>query len=536
MKYFCCPGAEKAEGAYLLLVFGKTYELFGNVSLGDSARLDSSGVEILEIEGEPLAIHAESASWSFLSPGELDHFRKIDNLPFGEWKQAWPGYAASSALDFAAHLYRRGLISIDGQRAVDSAMFHESANYDEGNLVELLLTERCNLACPYCLAGANSSMPSMNWEIGKKTIDLAFGMTGSRTLAFEFAGGEPFLQFVLMQRLTDYILNHPFRLGRKLFLSVQTNATILNAERVEWLKQNDIRVGISVDGVASSQNLGRPQVNGKPSFPLLMNGIELLQKHGVSFGALVVLNRHNADSPEQLAEFLLRNRIHGFRLNPVVYIGDARKNWNQVGLTQEEVIAYVRRMIRHIAAERHMLLEDNVRSMLDFLTSKQRRTRCMRSMCGAGDTFQAVAANGDIYPCGRGTQSPGLKLGNIFDEGLKSLSEPAMGNEFIRQIRERRPHLLEDCRVCQYRQMCQSGCSAQAYERHGNIYRKTPECSFYKTLYPYLMRWLSFDAAAFEALNQSNYFNQQGVRVDHDFAGAPRVMEQVQPWMPAQRA
>lgn len=37
------------------------------------------------------------------------------------------------------------------------------------------------------------------------------------------------------------------------------------------------------------------------------------------------------------------------------------------------------------------------------------------------------------------------------------------------------------------------------------------------------MRWLSFDAAAFEALDRSNYFGLQGLRVDHDFAGAVPV-------------
>jgi len=535
MRYFCRPSVEQAEGGYIPQTFGKVFEPFGGVSLGPNAVLDTDGTGILEIEGEPLAIHAESSSWSFLSAGELAAFQRMKGLRFDELRRSWPGQARASASDFTAHLYRRGLISINGHRAVDAAMFHESANYNEGNLVELLLTEKCNLACPYCLAGANKSMPTMDWEIGKKAVDLAFGMMNTRTLAFEFAGGEPFLQFALMKRLTEYIRNHPFRLGRTLFLSVQTNATLINDERAAWLKENDIRAGISVDGGAAAQNKSRPQVNGRPSFPLLMNGIETLKKHGVSFGALVVLNRYNSGPPGELIEFLLANRIHGFRLNPVVFIGDARKNWNEVGLTQSEVLAYFQSMIRSIASNGHLLLEDNVRSMLDFLTSKQRRTRCMRSQCGAGDTFQAVAANGDIYPCGRGTQSPGLKLGNIFDEGLRSLDEPGSRNSVIGEIRERRPHKMEECRSCDYRQLCQSGCSAQAWERHGSVMHRTPECSFYKTMYPYLMRWLSFDGQAFDALNRCSYFGNQGVRVDHDFAGAPAMPPPPNQWTAAQR-
>ncbi len=261
MRYFCRPRVELAEQDYIPAAFGKRYEPFGGVSIGPDALLDTQGVEILEIDGEPLAIHPESVSWSFLSAGELNFYRLLKKLPFGRLSYLWPADAASSATDFVAHLYRRGLVSITGRIAVDEAMFDDSANYNEGNLIELLLTERCNLACPYCLAGANKSMPSMNWEIASKAVDLAMAMTQSDTLAFEFAGGEPFLRFALMKQVTSYIRNHRGLGGRRLFLSVQTNATLLNDERVRWLKENDIRVGISVEGKAEAQNLGRPQAN-----------------------------------------------------------------------------------------------------------------------------------------------------------------------------------------------------------------------------------------------------------------------------------
>jgi radical SAM protein with 4Fe4S-binding SPASM domain len=518
MKYFCRPSREAAEASYIPPAFGKTYEPFGTVSIGPDSVIGTDGVDLVELGGEWLAIHPETASWAFLSRGELDAFSRLNRVRFGDVERLWPSSAALPMHAFAAHLYRRGLVTIDGCTAVDEGMFAESGNYNEGHLVELLLTERCNLACPYCLAGASKSMPSMDWEIARKSVDLAFAMREADTLAFEFAGGEPFLQFPLMKRLASYIHQHPERHGRTVFLSIQTNATLLTAERVEWLKENDIRVGISVDGDPDSQNGGRPQVNGRESFSLLMRGIELLKQHEVPFGALVVLNRHNAHSPDRLIEFLLANRIHGFRLNPVAYIGDARKNWLDVGLTQEEIVGYFKALMSAIATRGHMLLEDNIRSMCDFLTSKQRRTRCMRSACGAGDTFQAVAANGDIYPCGRATQSPGLKLGNINDPAVGSLSAPARHHPQIVQIRGRRPENLEGCPTCSYRQLCQAGCSAQAFERYGTVRHRTPECTFYKTLYPHLMRWLSFDGPAFDHLNASSYFGFEGQRIDFDFA------------------
>lgn len=518
MKYFSRPYRESAESTYLTEAHGKHYEPFGTISLSDQTVLGTGGVVLEDIAGETLAIHPENAAWAFLSAGESKWFRQLDGKPFGWLRHNLLQYGPDNALDFAAQLYRRGLLTLNGHAAVDRRMFADGPNYDEGNLIELLITEKCNLACPYCLAGANSSMPAMDQDIARKTVDLAFAMRESDTLAFEFAGGEPFLKYELMKETVAYIRNHPLRGNRRLFLSTQTNATLLNEERVRWLKEEDIRVGISLDGGAQQQNLSRPQVNGKESFSKIAKGIDLLHRFEVPFGGLVVLNRSNADDPSALAATMLNLGIHGFRLNPVAYLGDARKNWNKVGLSQDQIIGFVKDLMNHVVAQKLPLLEDNVRSMCDFLTSKQRRTRCMRTHCGAGDTFQAVAANGDIYPCGRATQSPGLKLGNIFDAGLESLSQPSRHNAVMQQIRERRPADLEGCSTCSYRQLCQSGCSAQAWERYGTVRHRTPECSFYKTLYPYLMRWLSFDEVAFDHLNTCNYFNNEGERFSRDFA------------------
>jgi radical SAM protein with 4Fe4S-binding SPASM domain len=259
-------------------------------------------------------------------------------------------------------------------------------------------------------------------------------------------------------------------------------------------------------------------LNGTGSHARLIEGIDLLQRAGVSFGALVVLNRANAGAAADLIDFLLDNGITGFKLNPVAYIGAARQNWNAVGLTDADVIRYFQDLLGIISSNGYMLVESNVYAMLEFLVSKQRPTRCLRSDCGAGDTFQAVAASGDIYPCGRATQTPALRMGSVLDVTLESLSAPARSHTLVSQIRARRPYALEGCVHCAYRQLCQAGCSAQALERYGTVRHRTPECTFFKTMYPYLMRWLSFDEAAFASLNRLGYFGEGGRLVNNEVA------------------
>ncbi|MEL7351672.1 MAG: radical SAM protein [Cyanobacteria bacterium P01_A01_bin.116] len=517
MRYFNDPYKEHYESQLLPLQFSKHYSPHAMVTIPQTAVLDNTGVDLVEIDGEMMAMQADTAAWAFLSQQEAQMYSLLSQLPLLELQQHWPAQAQGSATEFVSQLYRRGLITINGHSSIDDTVFRDSSNYDEGHLVELLVTERCNLGCVYCLAGTKPDMPVMTPEIAQRTIDLAYQMPTAKKLAFEFSGGEPFLKFPLLQQLVTYITNHPQRNQREVSLVIQTNCTLLDEARVQWLKDNNIHVGISLDGKPQSHNISRPQVNGEESFSKLIKGIDLLQRFEVPFGALIVLNRWNIDSVADLADFLLDNGIHGFKLNPVAFLGTARESWMSVNVEETEVIAYFKSLVEMVAERGYLLLEDNVRTMCEHLTSKQRKTRCLRSHCGAGDTFQAIAASGDIYPCGRATQTPALKLGNVLDETLADLAAAGKDHSILAQIRDRRPDTLSECERCHYKQLCQAGCSVQALEKYDTVRHRTPECGFYKTLYPFLMRWLSFDRLAFEALKSSGYFQPTALLFDIDY-------------------
>ena len=334
-------------------------------------------------------------------------------------------------------------------------------------------------------------------------------MREASSLTFEFAGGEPFVRFDLMRELVDDIRARACSDGRSVHLCVQTNGTLLTPERVGWLAENQVSVGLSLDGDEKHQNRSRPQVNGKGSFSKMLRGIDLLQRRGVDFGVLVVLNRGNVDSPAALIDFLVENGIGRVKINPIAYLGTGRQTWDDFGLTQEDVIAFFQEFVQRVCAAGLDLLEANVQDMLIHLVSKRRPSRCMRGHCGAGATFQSVSSDGGIYPCGRATQSPGLRIANVTDS-LRSLSEPGRQNLQVQQIRERRPKTLEGCVVCPYRELCQAGCSVQAWERYGTVLHKTPECVFFKTMYPFLMRWLCYEPRSVELFARSGYFGSSG--------------------------
>lgn len=516
MRYLQNLDIETQESLVIPQLMGKSYAPLVDVTFSDSAALSNPGVEFVDLRGETLLIQPETVSWAFLDAHEREMLKRLYGQNFGSLKGSWPENAGGTPGDFVADLYRRGLVAINGQTSTDETIFRDSHNTPEYHLVEMLLTEKCNLACGYCLAGAKPNMPTMTDEIAYKTIDLAYQMDEATTLAFEFAGGEPFLKYDLMTELVTYIRNHPGATNRQVCITAQTNGTLLTDDRVQWLKDNDVTVGVSLDGKPESHNMSRPQVNGQESFSKLMRGIDLLQRHQVPFGVLIVLNRSNVESVQDLVDFLVDNGIYSIKINPIAYLGTGRETWDTLGLRSEEVINYFQEFAQLIVWQGHPLIEDNLRTMMEYLVSKRRSTRCMRTHCGAGETFQAINAKGDIFPCGRATQTPAMIIGNVLTEGT-SLSAPGRSNVFIQEIKRRRPKDLEGCSTCYYRQLCQSGCSVQAFERYGTVRHRTPECDFYKTMYPFLMHWLAFNPEAVSFLNRVGYFGNGTELIANDY-------------------
>lgn len=514
MRFLSSPALEAYESEALSGLFGRRYEPTGAVTLPAGGTVaPAAGTVGEDLDGEFLAICPDTSSWGFLEGPEVAVWDALraGTSTVGNLREAFSRTLGATYLDsLVATMYRRGLVTINDHLALDHEILRAGHNTKEVHLVELLVTEKCNLGCVYCLAGTSARMPKMTPETAYRAVDLAFAMEEAQELAFELSGGEPFLEFDLMKGVVERIHEWRRRDGRPVSINVQSNATLLDEERVRWILDNDINLGISFDGTPSSQNASRPLLGGKGSFDEVQEGIDLLQRHGVPFGALVVLNRHNIEDPRELADFLVENGVVGFKLNAVAYLGTARHAWQDIGVTQEEVTTFTRDLMHLVAYEGYPLVESNVRTMCEHLVSKRRTTRCLRGRCGAGDSFQAVSAAGDIYACGRATQSPGLKLGHVQDEA-ESLSAPARRSLVIAEIRNRRPEDLDGCSTCSYRQLCQAGCSAQAWERYGTVAHRTPECHYFKTSYPWLMRWLSFDPAAAERLGAMTYFGDGGV-------------------------
>ena len=126
------------------------------------------------------------------------------------------------------------------------------------NLI-VLLTNQCNLTCPYCFESRNAQRMSLDTA---KDV-LHFLCNNSNNPSMTFFGGEPMLEWdTIMVPLIEYAKG----LDKKVRFGMTTNGTLLNKERMDYLIDNNVAFMLSMDGNKCTQDCSRPSKNGESSF------------------------------------------------------------------------------------------------------------------------------------------------------------------------------------------------------------------------------------------------------------------------------
>lgn len=181
----------------------------------------------------------------------------------------------------------------------------------------------CNMACKYCyyLEKGNLYKQYKDHVISDELLEkFVKDYIESQTLPqilFTWHGGE-----TLMRPISFYkkamTLEKRYAGGRQIDNCIQTNGTLLTDEWCEFFKENNFLVGVSIDGPQEFHDEYRRTRSGKPSFQKVMKGIQLLNKHGVEWNALAVINDFNADYPLEFYHFFKDIHCKYIQFTPIV--------------------------------------------------------------------------------------------------------------------------------------------------------------------------------------------------------------------------
>jgi len=350
----------------------------------------------------------------------------------------------------------------------------------------LNLTEGCNLKCTYCYVGAGEGQTEyMKPETACKIVDEYLAMNGDDKSTIVMHGGEPFLNYSLIEALVEHC--KPYR--DRVELSIQTNATLITQERAEFLKANDVGVGISIDGPQKFHDETRPLQNGKGSFNQVLQGIKTLQSNGIRVGAITVLTAHNIEHVGEIVDFFIENDISTFSFAPMQKIGRGL-NDNDSFLTGEQIFeAYktiTQKIIEYNSSDEYTdaIKERTLAQLAKSIFYNVHDYMCMRAPCGAGRDILGFGLHGDIYMCDDFINDDNFKIGNVHDGSIK---EQLLKSTILKEKSKRKMEDIIRCKNCTWRSICGGICYSTDYYSGANGEIETEMCVFYKMIIPYLI-------------------------------------------------
>ena len=340
----------------------------------------------------------------------------------------------------------------------------------------------CNLDCEYCFFLSKEQLyPDSRFRMSEAVQEsylrqLLEAHARVPEVMVAWQGGEPTLMGLDFFRRSIELERKYARAGQRVVNTLQTNGTLLDDEWGAFLKEHEFLVGLSVDGPRPVHDTFRVDKRGRPTFDRVMQGLDVLKRHGVEWNAMTTVHSANADRGREVYSFLRDELGATFvQFIPIIErataetlpVADAgwggavkgRPLYTQAGdlVTHRSVApeAYGRFLID--------VFEEWVRHDIGAVYVQEFDSALANwfgepgGMCVHARTCGlqlAVEHNGDLYSCDHFVE-PDYLLGNIVDTPMAELVASPRQQEFGQ---DKHDTLTGSCRSCGMLRACNGGC------------------------------------------------------------------------------
>ncbi len=378
------------------------------------------------------------------------------------------------------------------------------------------VSSMCNLSCRYCYYLEKANLYRNEDKAGRFTMsedllerfirDYIESQTMPQVL-FAWHGGE-----ALMRPLSFYKrvveLQKRYARGVQIDNSIQTNGTLLTDEWCEFFRENGWLVGVSIDGPQEFHDEYRRNKMGQPSFRKVMQGINLLNKHGVEWNALAVVNDFNADYPLDFYNFFKEIGCRYIQFTPIVERFYPHKDGRHLASPMDNgkvpladfsvspeqwgefLVTLFDEWVKEDVGKYFIQLFD---ATLANWVGQQPGVCTMARTCGHAGVMEY---NGDVYSCDHFV-FPEYKLGNI---RTHTLVEMMYGERQQQFGMDKYAKLPAQCKNCEFLFACNGECPKNRFAftadgEPGLNYL----CSGYKRYFRHVAPYMDFMKQELEA-------------------------------------
>jgi len=342
-------------------------------------------------------------------------------------------------------------------------------------------TESCNLRCKYCSRYKENydSKKTISEELLNTIIEKAskYSILIQERIIIQFHGGEPLLKFDLIKNAIFKNKNQNHLLDYR----IQTNATLLNDDILEFCKEHNIHLGISIDGPPKLNAVTRQFSDGSPIDSIVKMNLEkiksILPKHNIS--CLCVLSSANVHHAEDVLDYVYSNNIDDVSILPLYPdFSNCITDDNHLIPRTNEMVDFSSKVfdiwLNELEKGREISIP-NFQIWFWNLLGKNANFIINNTSCGVAQSMLFVDSNGEIYPCGPFSYEGKFTMGNIKDSEIQELKESVIFNDF----ENRNVKNVEECKECVLQGICLGGCPANSYLKTKDIFQKDPFCEYW---------------------------------------------------------
>lgn len=317
------------------------------------------------------------------------------------------------------------------------------------------LTYQCNLKCIHCCFSEKNTPINIREESISlsrifKILDELDNIGVNR---LEIAGGEPLL-FPHFHSFIEYASKKQYE------LSLVTNGILLNEELIFNFKKNNLaQIQISLDGYEESVH---EFIRGTGTFQKTLKAIKLCVDNNINLVVAAVIYRGNYSHLSEFADFLFQLGVKAFRVQFLLAIGSAKKNFQTLYISENEQNMAIDELLNNMHVQNKEL---NI--ILPCFYNKQNKpihtesTLYYNNMCGAGIIHANINPYGDVTACTMLTDEEWIE-GNI---NTSSFSEVWLNKNGFKLWRNNYT-LNSQCKNCIFIKDCCKGCKALTFTKN----------------------------------------------------------------------
>lgn len=331
------------------------------------------------------------------------------------------------------------------------------------------VTNACNLDCPYCYVKKSSA--SMDDQTGRGALDRIFSSAQKhsyRHVKLKYAGGESTLHFKLIQDLHNYAARLSEQTGIEVKEVVLSNGVRFNEEMAQWLKQNKIKLMISLDGVGKAHDRYRRSHNGQGTFERVAHTIdEILLPIGLKPDISMTITAQNAAGAADLVQWAMIDRELPLTLN---FYRENKLSSSVEDLKIEEDTIIEGMLAAYQVIEDHLPTRPFLNGLLD-----RAQAQAHTHTCGVAKNYFVVTHTGQFAQCHMQLDQ-GQAFSGLSDDVVAQAAEGRLQNPHV--------DVKSDCQTCEFRYRCTGGCPLETFRLTRRWDVKSPHCRIYKAVLP----------------------------------------------------